>query len=1538
MQAKLLIQDNLKTKNPYLNLGCCGLTGAEDCFELLAEATHLEVLVLSHHYKDYDLDINEWVYRGDSARHDNYNLIGQVPHHLPKSLKKLVIERQDDAPYLLEGLERLQELKELELLWLDRVPEVQNLDFLQGMPNLKALHLGFMPHLTDLAVLASMGNHLMALDLKHCPQLANFDPIDKLTTLKSLQITNCDLLTDTGFLANQCQLINLGLGNCKQLEKLSPLTGLKQLERMSLGHNIKLHDIEAVGHITWLRRLTLHNLPSLKNLAALQRLDSIQELHLVGNNSIDSFTPLEYLPKLETLRLDQMQFENIGFVQKMPDLKALLLRNNPKLNNIEALAHLQKAELLDIRSNSSLTNIEALGALNNLRTLDLTHNGNIINIDVLSKLKKLHTLKLTTNSTDIKSLDGLTQLTSLELRGDYFEDISPLAHLTSLENVSISGRKFKDIQALRYLIKLKKLAISSGKIADITSISRLPLLEDLGLANNQLKNVGELCNLPHLVVLNLNDNQIEDVNQLKACPKLEHLLLDKNGLKTLYITEGFASLKALELKNNLLESVTLRNLSCLERLDFYQNPLKAVNIENLSNMMVLNLSRLGLQELTLVGLPKLQYLHLNNNMLLTPTIKEVTALRVLNIAENRLQDASFLNDLKKLKTLNLSLNYRLRDFSFLKELVQLETLDLDSARLDSLDFVTHLPKLHSLNISSCWGIDLAPLLRIGKQLSTLRLSKVSTPDLSFLQACTQLSWLELTHNEFTDITPLKHLQNLKSLGLGDNPQIEDYTPLSELKGLKHLGLSNNHLMDISFLKPLNQLVNVGLENNQISDISVFAGFKNLRQLALKQNQVHSINLSLLQSLPSLRYFTLQDNPLSNVPAQFIDTSGDLSDLTNYLQDLEQGKVNIYQTKLILIGNGRVGKTTLIRRWLENTFDPNEPSTHAIQLHSYPLKAFANEQGYDQVQLNIWDFGGQDIYHSTHRMFMQTQALFLLLWDEPTEKSLYGENKVKQPVVEASGYQDTHHTLMDWLSYVETLSKDSSVIILQTKRGKLGQQQDPPSKITIQQKHAQRIKGFLSVESSEESKYQNGLSDLLNCILGIVETEVKETCTNFPKSWWKVQQIIENLSATQRTLDWVRFQEICLQQGLPSASMHTLGRYLHDTGFFFRRGGYFEGDIILDQKWVIDIVYALFDRGNDSLFLELHHNGFFTGKHLARVWTNHTQGEQALFVSFMESCGICVEIGQKRQNKDIDFAQRKYLCPQLLLDEEIPNTDGYFPPTEGLFYKFVHPFLHAAVIQQFIVRMVTHVHNKDLNTNLRKNSVFLEINGQKALVKASPSHNELLIRVSKIEDKDILHRILIELSTIQKGIHGIEQWVSIDGEGYVCLEQLESASQNEYIKASNDVEYLRSSFREYVTLKKRASFEAQVNKQDSPTPSTSINQIIYGDVHNHAEEGGIVISGSVGNINIERGEHHNLNHLPKPNHDPSPALKDAVAQALKHLNNAEIAKYFEVLSVDLIPTHYLTTYNRLMKTFLNEGARVDYEQQLRVLAQSLLSGG
>jgi hypothetical protein len=43
-QARKLIKENLKTKNPYLDLGNCGITNLGDLPELF-ECTHLKTLI-----------------------------------------------------------------------------------------------------------------------------------------------------------------------------------------------------------------------------------------------------------------------------------------------------------------------------------------------------------------------------------------------------------------------------------------------------------------------------------------------------------------------------------------------------------------------------------------------------------------------------------------------------------------------------------------------------------------------------------------------------------------------------------------------------------------------------------------------------------------------------------------------------------------------------------------------------------------------------------------------------------------------------------------------------------------------------------------------------------------------------------------------------------------------------------------------------------------------------------------------------------------------------------------------------------------------------------------------------------------------------------------------------------------------------------------------------------------------------------------------------------------------------------------------------
>ena len=59
--AEQLIEQSLITKDPYLDLGNCGLRGDEPCLARLADCTHLTTLIFS----------DEWVEWGE-VRQGNY--------------------------------------------------------------------------------------------------------------------------------------------------------------------------------------------------------------------------------------------------------------------------------------------------------------------------------------------------------------------------------------------------------------------------------------------------------------------------------------------------------------------------------------------------------------------------------------------------------------------------------------------------------------------------------------------------------------------------------------------------------------------------------------------------------------------------------------------------------------------------------------------------------------------------------------------------------------------------------------------------------------------------------------------------------------------------------------------------------------------------------------------------------------------------------------------------------------------------------------------------------------------------------------------------------------------------------------------------------------------------------------------------------------------------------------------------------------------------------------------------------------------------
>ncbi|WP_027004070.1 hypothetical protein, partial [Hugenholtzia roseola] len=108
-----LIEENLRRQGPYLDLGRCGLDGTEEELRLLEECTHLETLVFSNMWEEYEKQKQV----GKTSQNEGFqNMFIQVPTHLPQNLRKLVlaVHWYDDWKIsdfsFLKGLTQLQEL------------------------------------------------------------------------------------------------------------------------------------------------------------------------------------------------------------------------------------------------------------------------------------------------------------------------------------------------------------------------------------------------------------------------------------------------------------------------------------------------------------------------------------------------------------------------------------------------------------------------------------------------------------------------------------------------------------------------------------------------------------------------------------------------------------------------------------------------------------------------------------------------------------------------------------------------------------------------------------------------------------------------------------------------------------------------------------------------------------------------------------------------------------------------------------------------------------------------------------------------------------------------------------------------------------------------------------------------------------------------------------------------------------------------------------------------------------------------------------
>lgn len=89
-------------------------------------------------------------------------------------------------------------------------------------------------------------------------------------------------------------------------------------------------------------------------------------------------------------------------------------------------------------------------------------------------------------------------------------------------------------------------------------------------------------------------------------------------------------------------------------------------------------------------------------------------------------------------------------------------------------------------------------------------------------------------------------------------------------------------------------------------------------------------------------------------------------------------------KVVLVGDTKVGKSCILSRFVQGTFDRNMPATIGA---AFLTKVIQTPNG--NVRLQLWDTAGQEKFRSLAPMYYRSAAVAVLVYDVTSKSSLDG---------------------------------------------------------------------------------------------------------------------------------------------------------------------------------------------------------------------------------------------------------------------------------------------------------------------------------------------------------------------------------------------------------------------------------------------------------------------------------------------------------------------------------------------------------------------
>lgn len=658
-----------------------------------------------------------------------------------------------------------------------------------------------------------------------------------------------------------------------------------------------------------------------------------------------------------------------------------------------------------------------------------------------------------------------------------------------------------------------------------------------------------------------------------------------NDLKQNYIGENERSL------------LLLRDLPNLTALQLYHNGLGILGAEYISQLGSLNLLNLERNAIGDNGakyisrLSSLSFLSLCGNKIGEKGIENISRIPFLTslvVSDNKIEEkgAEYISRLSFLTSLDLGENeIGDKGAEYISRLLSLKKLDLGRNGIGEkgAEYISRLTSLNSLNLGineiGDYGAECISRLSsltslyltqngIGEKgagsisrlpsIITLRLNKnnIGNQGAEYISNLHALTSLSLVHNGIGDdgAEPISRLSNLTSLDLSMN-KIGDLGAeyISRLSRLTWLEIRYNHIgrQGAAHISRLPSLVYLNLANNDIEQFNTMES-KFLQTLYLQANMIENLSLELIKKIPlevdvkqnnfegSDKIF-LYGNPIKNVPPEVLD-KGRIA----ILEYLEGELRPLNECKLIFVGDGSVGKTSLMKSLVYGKINEHEITTHGINKIAW--KGITNDKG-EPIKVNCWDFGGQHIQHSLHQFFFTERVVYVLVLNPRND--------------EKAGY---------WLDQVDKLGRDSQIIIVYNWKDKEDIQADFLRNFRELKKTYKYLPEPIVLSCATGEGMADFKAALKQAVLSNEGLKIK-----YPTTWFNIKEKLENrIPIEKHYIKYDQYETWCEEEEYNDRDQRlNLLRILDSVGsiVFFNKPVLNELQV-LNPEWITTGAYAI----------------------------------------------------------------------------------------------------------------------------------------------------------------------------------------------------------------------------------------------------------------------------------------------------------------------------------------------------------------------------